>query len=251
MEQNTKSNRWFPFPLVIDETILQIRIPGDSFTEDVYKAAHAYTRYLRNTVQEYCREYPLYKTSLQPCIQMKQAPPLPRAMLRAALQGGVGPMASVAGAIAQALMEYLIERYNLKEIVIDNGGDITFALEKPLLVGVYAGHSPFTNTFAIELQPRTGALCTSSRTVGHSLSLGRAQAFVVLGRGGALMDAQATAFANRVQEEEDVHTLVEAACQEEGIDGALGIMGNTMACAGEMVLKSLQMKDSLVGRCVL
>ena len=118
------------------------------------------------------------------------APPLLRTMLSAARLAGVGPMASVAGAIAQAVGAAL--KPHSSSIIVENGGDCYLDMDEETTVGIYAGpRSPFSGKIGIRLTADVFPLgiCTSSGTVGHSLSFGKADAVTVTARDAALADA--------------------------------------------------------------
>ncbi len=123
-------------------------------------------------------------------------------MAAAAQTAGVGPMAAVAGAIAECVGRELLEFS--PEVIVENGGDIFLKVSHRRTVGIFAGDSPLTGRIGIQIEARDTPLgvCTSSGTVGHSLSFGRADAVVVLAPAAALADAAATAIGNRVSRKE-------------------------------------------------
>ncbi|MCA1989441.1 MAG: hypothetical protein LDL07_09915, partial [Desulfarculus sp.] len=83
------------------------------------------------------------------------------------------------------------------------------------------------------------AVCTSSGTVGHSLSLGRADAATILAKDAALADAAATALGNRVRTAADLATALDWAQGVPGVLGALVIKGSQLAAWGEVELVRL------------
>ena len=144
-------------------------------------------------------------TALVPFPVGDDAPAIARAMAEAAAKVNVGPMAAVAGAFAEFVGRDLL-KYS-PEVIVENGGDIFLKSTKSRLVGVYAGEdSPLTGQVALKIEPLDTPLgvCTSSGTVGHSLSFGKADAVVALSRSTALADAAATAIGNIVKAETDV-----------------------------------------------
>ena len=114
-------------------------------------------------------------------------------------------MAAVAGYFAQALGEYLIELMSPADLIIENGGDIWLRSSQSRTIALHAGQSPFSGKIALDI-PATKSLsiCTSSGTVGHSLSFGRADAVTVLATDASLADAFATAIANRILDPSDI-----------------------------------------------
>ncbi|MBN1152867.1 MAG: UPF0280 family protein [Dehalococcoidia bacterium] len=162
----------------------------------------------RHTIEAYIRGHPRFATSLEPEPAHDNAPVLVHNMAEAAHIAGVGPMAAVAGAIAQAVAADLL--HSSREVIIENGGDVFMSIKSPRTVGLYAGRSPLTGRVGLSIQPEASplAVCTSSGTVGHSLSFGAADACTVLARSGAVADALATALCNRIRTAEDLfHVL--------------------------------------------
>jgi ApbE superfamily uncharacterized protein (UPF0280 family) len=142
-------------------------------------------------------------------------------------------MAAVAGAVAEAIGRDLLGFS--PEIIVENGGDIFLKISKKRLVGIYAGHSSLSKRIALEIMPRETPLgvCTSSGTVGHSLSLGSADAVIVLSPSTALADAAATAICNIVKTVDDIPRAIEKAQGIEGLRGLVVIMGDKMGVWGK------------------
>jgi ApbE superfamily uncharacterized protein (UPF0280 family) len=152
---------------------------------------------------------------------------------------GVGPMAAVAGAIAEAIGRDLLAFS--PEVIVENGGDIFLKISKKRLVGIYAGQSSFTKGIALEIMPRETPLgiCTSSGTVGHSLSLGSADAVTVLSPSAALADAAATALCNVVKAKDDIPQAIEKAQGIEGLRGVIVIAGDEIGVWGRVKIVPL------------
>jgi ApbE superfamily uncharacterized protein (UPF0280 family) len=121
-------------------------------------------------------------------------------MAEAARGAGVGPMAAVAGAIAWSGVEAMIGAGAVFGVV-DNGGDIAMVSDRELRIGVHAGASPLSDRLAFLLPPGEGirGICTSSATVGPSVSLGIADAVTVFSGNVASADAWATSICNELR----------------------------------------------------
>lgn len=225
------------FRLVMDETDLDIAVTPEAYGRHLHQAALEAVREARGALQDYIGRDPAFLTALTPHRLLPEAPPLARAMAAAADVAGVGPMAAVAGAVAERVGVRLSAL--AAEVLVENGGDIWLKCGKTRRVGVYAGASPFSLRLAIELNEAQTPLgvCTSSGTVGHSLSFGCADAVVILSPAAALADAVATAAANLVQGPEDLARAVEFALAVPGVTGALAILGDKLAVLGEVVLR--------------
>nr|MDD6336292.1 UPF0280 family protein [bacterium] len=188
----------------------------------------------RAQLTDYLASHPAFLTALSPLPDDPFAPALVRSMLGAALLAGVGPMAAVAGAIAQHIGRGL----RVEETILENGGDLYLRLARPRAALIDAGpHSPFAGRFAIEVGPGEWGLCTSSGTRGHSRSFGHADAAVVLCHDAALADAVATALGNRIVVPGDVGPAVEWALSIPGVTGTLGMILDQVALAGDIRLR--------------
>jgi ApbE superfamily uncharacterized protein (UPF0280 family) len=145
-------------------------------------------------------------------------------------------MAAVAGAIAEAVGRELLAFS--PEIIVENGGDIFMAIERSRTVGIYAGESPFSGKLALQVDPGETPLgiCTSSGTVGHSLSFGRADAVIVVSPSTALADAAATAICNMVQDDDDIPRAVDLAQNIDRVAGVVVIKGERMGMWGRVRL---------------
>jgi len=182
---------------------------------------------------------PLFLTSLTPVTEDPRDGPVPLRMIRAASKAGTGPMAAVAGAVAEFVGRALLQRS--PEIIIENGGDIFARVDTPLLCGLYAGHSPFSNKLGLKIE-HSGlpvGICTSSGTVGPSTSFGKADAAVVISHDTVLADAVATALGNLIHGDSDLRKGVDWAMTIDGVKGALGVFRDKMAVSGEIELVPL------------
>jgi ApbE superfamily uncharacterized protein (UPF0280 family) len=157
-------------------------------------------------------------------------------MGQAARLAKVGPMAAVAGAVAQMVGEKLLNYSG--EIIVENGGDIYLKVGRKRVIAIFAGESVFTGKLAIEIKPECTPLgvCTSSGKVGPSLSLGIADAAVVVAPSAALADAAATAVGNMVKSETDVDAALEIGRRIKGVSGIVVIAGSNMGVWGDIRL---------------
>jgi uncharacterized protein len=191
----------------------------------------------REILKKYITGHPEFLTTLEPFFPDEGAPLIVKAMCEAGQTAGVGPMAAVAGAIAQFAGEELL-KYS-PELIIENGGDIYLRSRKERIIGIYAGKSPLSGKIGIELPGREGSLgiSTSSGTVGHSLSFGKADAVVVIAETATLSDAIATAIGNIIISSEDINKGIEKARGMAGIQGIIIIKDEDMGLWGEIKLK--------------
>lgn len=157
-------------------------------------------------------------------------------MAEAALKAGVGPMAAVAGAIAEAVGRDLLEHSS--DIIIENGGDLFIKTTRERVVGIHAGDSLFSGKLGLTIRPTETpcGICTSSGTLGHSLSFGKADAVTIVSASASLADAAATACCNRIQSPEDISTALSAARGIEGVSGVIIVIADRIGAAGDVRL---------------
>ncbi|MBU0944541.1 MAG: UPF0280 family protein [Proteobacteria bacterium] len=195
----------------------------------------------RNQLEGYIVKYPQFSATLDPLPQDKTAPPLVRDMLSAGIQAGVGPMAAVAGGIAEYVGKGLMAQ-GIKEVMVENGGDIFLQRSCACSVAIFAGESPLSYKVGLRVDPSQMPLgiCTSSGTVGHSLSLGEADSVTVLARSTLLADAAATRLGNEVGAvkggEAGVARALDMLKKIPGIIGVVVICGELMGATGDVEL---------------
>ncbi len=206
---------------------------------DLSAVAEKVATELRGEIEAYIESDPLFLTSLEPIEVDASAPEIIIRMAAAAKKAGVGPMAAVAGAISE-LTGYELLKYS-DEVIVENGGDIFMSTRTPRKIGIYAGNSPLSDKLAIEIDPSRSPLgiCTSSGTVGHSLSLGKADAAVIISKDTFLADATATALGNRVKTNEDIESALQFSASINGVTGAVVIIGDKLGAWGDVKLTRL------------
>ncbi len=196
---------------------------------------------VRRQVEEYIAGHPVFLDSLVPLPADEQAPPLVRDMLAAAAAAGVGPMAAVAGVIAEAVGKALLAD-GQEEVIVENGGDIFVARRQTCRVGVYAGESILSGRVGLLLQPdqMPCGVCTSSGSIGHSLSMGVADAVVVRATSTALADAAATRLGNEVSPRPgSIDRALAVARTIEGLAGVVIVSGDRLGAWGDVELTRL------------
>ncbi|HDN84515.1 MAG TPA: UPF0280 family protein [Candidatus Aerophobetes bacterium] len=158
----------------------------------------------REDIERYIYYHPLFRETFEPFPPDDSMPPIVRCMSEASQKAGVGPMASVAGAIAEFVGKDLLNW--CKQVIVENGGDIFMKVTKKRKVGVYAGPSPLSGHIALQIEPEETpiGICCSAGSFGHSRSFGKADAVVILSSSTPLADAVATAVGNLIKEEKDI-----------------------------------------------
>jgi len=229
-----KTDDLVTFQVIVKETDLLIRA-----AKDISREARESVLKYRHQIETYIERNPPFQGSLSPLLDDPYAPGIIREMIRTSQVAQVGPMAAVAGAMAESVSRDLLELS--QEVIVENGGDIYLATSRERTIGIYAGSSPLSLKLGIVLQPEDTPLgiCTSSGTVGHSLSFGKADAVCILSKSAALADAAATAVGNRVQEGKDIDRGLEKGKEIEGVLGTLIIVGEKMGVWGDIRLTRL------------
>jgi ApbE superfamily uncharacterized protein (UPF0280 family) len=193
----------------------------------------------RNPLENYIERHREFLREMAPMPRDRLAPPIVKTMIEASRKAGVGPMAAVAGAMAQHVGLDLLA--HTQDVIVENGGDIFSMTHFAVTAAIYAGKSPLSGKIGIRLEPdgRPVAVCTSSGTVGHSLSLGRADAAVVIAGSAALADAAATAIGNRVSGKGDIEPAIAFGKGIDGVHGIVVILGKEMGLWGDVVVEPI------------
>jgi ApbE superfamily uncharacterized protein (UPF0280 family) len=194
-----------------------------------------YRRYIENYIQP----YPEFLTTLDPWQIHGPAPLIIKDMVDAGSKAGVGPMAAVAGAIAEHVGGDLLSHTN--QVVIENGGDVFLKAKNPVIVGIFAGRSPLSLRIGLRIDSGNKAVsvCTSSATVGHSLSLGKADAVCVISGSGSLSDAAATSIGNHVKSKSDIQTAIDFGKTIRGVTGIVIIADGEIGLWGDLSMVPL------------
>lgn len=219
------------FRVVSMETDLLI-----SADEPLLREAEEAVEAHRKEITDYIRSNPLFEAALEPMEDDSTAPPIVREMLTASRAAGVGPMAGVAGAIAEYVGRDLLKFSG--QVIVENGGDIFISSKRDRRMGVYAGDSPLSGKIGLKVRGGDSPLgiCTSSGTVGHSLSFGKADAALIVSHNAALSDCTATAAGNIVKTKDDLKKAIDFAKSVTGIRGAMVIIEDKMIVWGDIEL---------------
>ncbi len=227
------------FQVSLKESDLFISVDEKSFRPELPEIAFSLLRRLRRELEAFLDVYPSFGKTLRPLKVPANSPRIVKIMAGAAWRAGVGPMAAVAGAVAELVGRGLL--HFVSEVIVENGGDIFIKTDRPRVVGIFAGTSPFSEKIGIKLSASSPywGVCTSSGTVGPSLSFGNADAAVVVSKMAALADAVATATGNRVRFPTDIPEALKFACGIKGVEGAVLIHGDSLGAMGNVELVPL------------
>lgn len=222
------------FRVLIKETDLLVSASKDLSKQTRYRVHH-----YRRQLEDYIKSKPDFLSTLLPYPEDPFAPEIIREMISATRIFDVGPMAAVAGTIAQLVGRDLLK--HTEELIVENGGDIFLKAKRPITVSIFAGSSKFNDKLGVVIYPEqmpTG-ICTSSATVGHSLSLGTADSVCIVANKASIADAAATALGNRITDRFKLKKEIESMKESTNIKGGVVIIGKTMASWGEIELTKI------------
>ena len=193
----------------------------------------------RSYVERFIKTHPDFMTTLDPWRSEEPAPNIISDMIRASKIARVGPMAAIAGALAEQVGRGLLE--HTAQVIVENGGDVFIKTYTPVTVGIFAGASPLNMQVGIRINcdQKPVAVCTSSGTIGHSLSLGRADAVCVVADSCALADAAATSIGNLVQSPADINMAIDVGKKISEITGIVIVAGEKIGVWGDLAITPL------------
>lgn len=193
----------------------------------------------RGYIENFINLHPDFATTLVPWADPGPAPGIVVDMISAARNAAVGPMAAVAGALAEQVGLGLLK--STDQVIVENGGDVFIKMNSPVTVGIYAGMSPLNMQIGLNMKTNLKplAVCTSSGTIGHSLSLGKADAVCVVADSCSVADAAATAIGNLIGLPTDIESAIKTGRQMKDLNGIVVIIGEKMGMWGDLEVVSL------------
>ena len=183
----------------------------------------------------YVRANPKFLHTLTP-IPVPEKPLISRLMAEAAQKADVGPMAAVAGAIADLAVEEMLH-VGCKVAVVEDGGEISTQSNMPVDVAVATGDEPLSKSFGFRLTEFPIGIATSSGRFSHALSFGDAEAAIVFCENATLADAAATAVGNVVKgkdAKEGIQAGISKGLLIQGVEGVLIVYKGEVGTAGKI-----------------
>lgn len=198
---------------------------GEAFDEIIEK---------RKIIEKYIKENPEFLEALRPIAVKQGDPELIVKMKNAAQIVGVGPMAAVAGVLAEEGCNKIKDKCSVA--VVENGGDIFAVCRDPVNVGIFAGETKLKDKLAFKLDSKNTpiAICSSSSFLGHSKSFGKCDLATVFSKDSAIADCAATEVGNRVKKEEDIEKVLNWAISLEGVSGVIIIKNDKIGIIGDV-----------------
>ena len=225
----SRTGRWNSFRVRVETSDLYIRAQ-----DDLSILAERMVRSLREEIRRHIERQGSFLHSFTPVERLDNCPEIVSLMYEASERAGVGPMAAVAGAMAQVVGFELVKFS--EEIIVENGGDIWMKVIRPATVAIYPGGYAF-HKVALNLHPEQTpcGICTSSARIGLSYSYGKADAATVISPDAAVSDALATEVCNRVKCEEDMAGAASYG-MKCGASGVVIILRDRLVAMGDVEL---------------
>ena len=203
---------------------------------DLHDTAYSTLVRIRTELDDHIKEYREFLYSLSPVHTPEECPEIARMMYRASQLTGTGPMAAVAGAIAELTGRELLKYTS--SVVVENGGDIWLNTREPVVIAIYANNIYFRDNIAVRIRPVQApcSVCTSTPKLGHSLSFGKADSVTIIADTGALADAAATMVCNLIQTESDMESGIASGLKIPGVTGAIAVFRDKITIMGDVEL---------------
>nr|WP_321417062.1 UPF0280 family protein [uncultured Methanomethylovorans sp.] len=215
----------------LKETVVTIVADRELHLKKAKESIH----YHRVALERFIAYDPFFRSTLEPYDCQENVPEVVKRMIVAGNTMGIGPMSAVAGTIASLAVEAMVDA-GATFAIVDNGGDIALINDRPVAIGVYAGPSPVKDlAFRVPCHDHITGICTSSGTVGPSISFGMADAAIIFSDDVALADAAATALGNATSiGKEAVEKAFDAVKPVSDINGAMVIQGEYIGMWGDI-----------------
>jgi hypothetical protein len=190
----------------------------------------------RADIERYIERDPVFARTHRPHEVAEDAPGIVKEMADAAAKWNVGPMAAVAGAVAERVGRALLAHSSA--VIVENGGDVFALAPRPVRFALFAGNqSPFSGEIVFEVGADRGVgVCSSSGMIGPSFSYGLADAVATIAGSAAEADAAATAIANSILDEPDVDRAIEDRACCSRLIGLLAAKGGRLGVWGDLKL---------------
>jgi ApbE superfamily uncharacterized protein (UPF0280 family) len=189
---------------------------------------------VRKILDEHIANNPKFLESLVPIGYNEFDNIIVKEMCIAAGKAGVGPMATVAGVFNR--QAYNSIKMLSSQVVIENGGDVFCKTKERITCGLYAGKSPLNMKLGVKVSGDyvPYGVCSSAKTIGHSLSFGNADLAMVICEDVLLADGLATKLGNMIKTKKDLKSALEYVYDHHEILGAAGIIESDIALVGDL-----------------
>ncbi|MDR0791295.1 MAG: UPF0280 family protein [Methanomassiliicoccaceae archaeon] len=187
----------------------------------------------RSQIEMKIAQDPFFRTTYEPYLASAYDGAVVKRMCDASLLASVGPMAAVAGAIAEYAVERMIAAGS-KHAIVDNGGDIAMICDRDVLVGMYIDVNGQRLSLKVPPSDHMIGICSSSASVGPSVSLGSSDISTVISRNVSLADACATTLGNLIKDGDRMTEHLEIVCEIDGVTGCLAYCDGMFGICGDV-----------------
>ena len=199
------------------------------------KAAQESIKHHRTQLEEYLSTHPKFGWTLKP-FPAPEKPLVAKLMAEAGQNANVGPMAAVAGVLADLAVKDMIAAC-CEVAVVEDGGEVSAVSDVPIDVAFAAGEELLSRRFGFRLCEFPVGVATSSGRFSHALSFGDAEAAIVFCKNAVLADAAATSVGNMVRGEDakaGIQAGISRGLSIEGVEGVLIIYQGQVGTAGKI-----------------
>ena len=226
-----ESERWTSFRVRVETSDLYIRAG-----KDLAGPAQELVTNLRNRIREHIERQESFLTSFEPVERLPGCAEIIDRMYDASEQTGTGPMAAVAGAIAEVVGRGLMAES--REVIVENGGDVWLSVLEPVKISIFTEGRYFKDRVTVLVRPDNTpcGICTSSGKTGPSISFGRADSATVVSPDAAFADAAATGACNLVKDDTSLDRAIDYCFSMKKTSGAVIIFRDKMALRGDIEL---------------
>jgi ApbE superfamily uncharacterized protein (UPF0280 family) len=189
----------------------------------------------RKQLEKYIKKHQQFLFSLEP-VELQEAPEVAILMANASLKADVGPMAAVAGVLADLAVKDMITK-GCKVAVVENGGEVFAISNQSIDIGFAAGDEPLSREMGFRIKQFPIGIATSSGRFSHAFSFGDADAVTIFGVDAGLADAAATAVANIVTGDDIqpvIKNAIDMALKIEGVYGVFILYRGVVGKAGQV-----------------
>jgi ApbE superfamily uncharacterized protein (UPF0280 family) len=218
--------------------VFQVKETNCTIISDKKSAVNTATssiKHHRKELEKYLQHHPKFLYSLKP-VPANDGPVIVKLMAEAAEKANVGPMAAVAGVLADLAVKDMVLAGS-KIAVVENGGEVSAVSNKPIDVALLAGDAPLSRQIGFRIEKFPTGIATSSGLFSHALSFGEAEAITIFSTNAGLADATATAVGNLIKGKDwrrAVERGIEEALSIDGVRGVFIVYRGIVGKAGEV-----------------
>jgi ApbE superfamily uncharacterized protein (UPF0280 family) len=189
----------------------------------------------RAELEAHIQRDPVFQLALDP-IDVVDGPEVAMLMAEASRRAGVGPMAAVAGVLADLAVGEM-RGAGARVAVVENGGEACFHSDRPTDIAIQAGDTPLSKRVGFRLEAFPVGVATSSGLFSHALSFGEAEVATIFAENAGIADAVATSVANIVKGDDEkavIEEAVDLGLSIEGVQGVFIIYRGHVGLGGEV-----------------